>query len=299
MCWPFNICMLHSFSLRTRLCLCYSLDSSSSSPTRDLQDKVEVRCQSLERNCLVLVGLHHTPLVIWTHLPLLLHLQRLLLLSLHPKNCESSMTQGFSTPENHLNIFCIIIFRQQRAHESGCCTQELLDLGSLMNFSVLCSKSCYLNHTLAAVPILQILFHNYENIAHQLDIGVIKVQAQEKVYFIYMPLAETFIRNSTTNISLILNNKKIILGNLHITFHIPFFFYLWICWVCYLFTFLTDGVILWKKNFNEHKLASVQDCICFFKLLKLSLQVHPNINHWGHIAVLSTWASLQNLPLLP
>lgn len=166
MCWPFNIHVPHSFSLRTRLCLSYSLESSSSSPPCDLWDKVEVRCQSLERNRLVLVDRHHTPLVIRTRLPLLLHLQRLLLLSLHPKNCESCMTRVFSAPENHLNIFCIVIFRQQCAHESGCCTQELLDLGSLMNFSVLCSKSCYLNHTLAAASILQFLFHNYENIAH-------------------------------------------------------------------------------------------------------------------------------------
>lgn len=75
------------------------------------------------------------------------------------------MTQVFSTLENDLPIFYIVILRKQCTHESRCCTQELLGLGSLMNFSVLCSRSCYFNHTLAVIPILEILFLNYENTA--------------------------------------------------------------------------------------------------------------------------------------
>lgn len=68
-CWPSGIRMLHFFSSRIRLCLYYSLDGSSSFPWRDLQDKVIVRCQSLEHKCLFLVDPHHTPLVIYTFAP--------------------------------------------------------------------------------------------------------------------------------------------------------------------------------------------------------------------------------------
>lgn len=47
----------------------------------------------------------------------------------------------------------------------GAVLRSYVALALLMNFSVLCSKSRYLNHPLAVIPILEILFLNYEDTA--------------------------------------------------------------------------------------------------------------------------------------